>query len=1099
MRFKPLEQEHNMKKIVQHRLIKLSLVTMLACSSLFAELPSSSSVDTSALKESSVSSNVDAQLEKIYDGVREFHIFKSMYKRWSSTDTFTTLVTGQNGFPVFSARSDKDPKFTDYPIDYSNKIIKRYHPVRPPESAKAFYSEHNIQLGDKETATYNAPIVSAGTIGKGRVIAMGSHLYGSILVNSRNYSSNYSNRDNDTAHTPDSADMENFFHNVMAWLTEQNPNENKRYKKNGSSISILSNKARTMFWHTGGATYERDSEAFVMDERYNVSSGENPKIVPTWKEAFENGDLDPSKYPMIIVEDFKRVSAWTRYWKNTERKTQLDEVDLLIDYVRKGGGLLIMDSPSFADEEGITQTAGSEILKKAGITTFFTNNKSNVKILPNKTEVGGVDQFDMCLLDYIGHTDLQRRLGLDDYKNVPKTLDGLKSLLDSNGNINYLEEVLSRRKREIFSTGSSTIGLTEADCGKVELELEDGSKANVQTTLVKGDGIVQNEGKYDKYAKYPVDLNFVQAQGDVGGSMNTLLAHELKDKTLSTNDLNREYTNMSALLLNDATFTGEKFQSLNELLRKYKTGGEFVNGNGEFYPGFSFSKKDVLDFRRKPVTRIMVERAFYDNSLKYDPSEYPGEKSSTGSVSSATIYLQRNRVHQKWYAGNMQSTGLYAPAHQEITVTLPDGVDPTKMRLQIGVGDNVGGIFRHEINLKRPPKYVKNYKFNAQNGAVSPTITVEHPYGGLIYLKSYDSSAETNATAKVSFANVQTAIHFVLGSTTQDEWGAMKSAIAPKAELESEHYIVTVPRSSMANLSFSEVTQIAKNYDRMAENAYDFYGYNKTCVEPFTPNTPASCNDGKKQAHKNREVFDPHISIGSGHSGYPIMVMNWNPTNTNFPQDPTNNWLVWHEMGHNMAESWLNIAGAGEVANNVMALHQQKRFGMNLKTSQSISNVGMILGKGQPWADGGNSGRLLMFHQLPKWIDANYLSEFKEKNPKYYENGEAKAIYPFLDGDGFDIYKILHREARDTTTEGDKYDSCMKQSGATKTDMLALCTSAILELDTKPFLQAWKAGVVGIGNVDGQNVYDSTGGLSSGFNSNYTATPAPAIEAFRGL
>ncbi|SFV71568.1 hypothetical protein MNB_SV-13-1251 [hydrothermal vent metagenome] len=74
----------------------------------------------------------------------------------------------------------------------------------------------------------------------------------------------------------------------------------------------------------------------------------------------------------------------------------------------------------------------------------------------------------------------------------------------------------------------------------------------------------------------------------------------------------------------------------------------------------------------------------------------------------------------------------------------------------------------------------------------------------------------------------------------------------------------------------------------------------------------------------------------------------------------------------------------------------------------------------------------------------------------------------------------------------------MKQSGKTKTDMLAICTSAILEVDTKSWLSAWKAGVVGIGAVDGVNIYDSEGGLSDDLDTGVTTSPSPSIEGFSG-
>lgn len=1081
-----------MRTIKQYCITAMSLIC-LTSTHVVADIGSGSSVDLDELKALSVSGNVNAQLEKIYKDVREFHIFKPNYARWGGTDTFTTLVTGQNGFPVFSPRSDKDPKFTDYPIDYMTHAITRYRPVRPPESVANYYADNGIVLGNKETATYHAPIVAAGTIGKGRVMVMGSHLYGSILVNPRNYSDNP--RNNNKSAEPDSTDMEQFFHNTLGWLTEQNEDAALRYSKNGNAIKVLSNKKYTIFWADHTAGYVHDARNFVIHSKFNVVSGENPHYVPTWKEAAAANKLDPATYPVVILEDFERSNAWTDWRNVTERRTQMDEVDLIANYIRAGGGVLIMDSPFFLEKHGITETAANEIMKLAGVTTFFANHKGNVRLLPNKTEVGGVHQYDMCLVDYIGHTDLQRRLGLDDYSGVPTTLDGLIAALKANNKINYLEEVLSRRQRKIFLEGNADKPtLSQADCGLVEVEDSNGNTTNIQSYLVKGDGIVQDGGNYDKYAKYPVDLNFVEAQGDVGGSMNTLLAHELEKEQLTNTDLNREYTNMSALLLNDAIFTGEKFANLNTLLNKYKADGEFVNDQGEFYPGFSFSKNDVLDYRKKPVTRIILERAFYDETLKYDPSEFPGETTDLTSTYTAKIYLKRNTRYQKWYAGNMQSTGLYAPAHTDVTVTLPAHVDEAKMQLIIGVGDNVGGLFRHEINLKRPPKYVKKYKFIAADGNRTKSITVRHPYGGLIFLRSFDHTVDNAATADVTFNNVQKAVRFVLGETTAEQWQQLKTEVAPKAELESKHYIVTVAQANMASLSFEEVTKIAEEFDTMSQNAYDFYGYDRDCVEPFHEHTPPSCE--LKKAHKNREVFDPHITIGSGHSGYPIMVMKWQPTSSDFPQDATRSFLLWHEMGHNMVEAWLGIPGAGEVANNVMALHQQKRFNLPLGTSSSISMVNTILAKGQPWADGGNAGRLLMFHQLAKWIDAHYLDTFKAKNSKYYdESGAVRAEYPFLDGDGFDVYKILHREARDRTANDAKYDNCRQQAGKTRTDMLALCSSAILELNLTSFYQAWKAGVIGIGNIGGENIYDASGGLSNDLNVGYAVQPSPAIES----
>ena len=86
----------------------------------FGAIGTIDSVDTASLKSASVSGDIDAQLEKIFDGVREFHLFKPVHNRWNGIDAFKTLVTGDNGFPVFSPRSGKDLISTQYPIDYEN-------------------------------------------------------------------------------------------------------------------------------------------------------------------------------------------------------------------------------------------------------------------------------------------------------------------------------------------------------------------------------------------------------------------------------------------------------------------------------------------------------------------------------------------------------------------------------------------------------------------------------------------------------------------------------------------------------------------------------------------------------------------------------------------------------------------------------------------------------------------------------------------------------------------------------------------------------------------------------------------------------------------
>ena len=1037
---------------------------------------SSSSMED--LKALQVSANPGKQVADIFVDVKDFHLFRGLFE-WNKLDTATLLINGQNGIPIFSARAEKDPHHTDYPINY-NKPITRYMPVLPPESVTDQYTAE--QLGDKETAVYNAPMVSAGTIGKGRILAMSGYTYGSILVNPRNYSAN--GRNKDTVNQPDTADMENFFHNTFKWLSQG------KYSKDGTAIDLATNKEFAIFTSVGGWSWTADRVNFNIHNNFNINQNQ--------VTDFEN--LNPTDYPILILEEFARHKI------DSIQKSYLDKLtDLphLLKYVQNGGSILIMES--FYYPENSPKTVNETLLAKAGL-YVIRNQRNGATFLPKHNKVGGVHQFDMCVQDYVGLTQLERKVGLTTYENLATTKDGLiaqiKNHLGESSWESGLDETLKMRERTIYKLGTEdNKTFTESDC-LVIVEDSNGTNTTVQSQLVKGDGIPGDADtwyKYDSYVKYPVDLNFIEAQGDMGGKMNSLLAHEEKTELMKKVDVQREYTNMYALLMNDANFTGEKFESLNTLLNLYKDiNSSKVNSEGEFDSVFRFSPtRKVLNYRENPVTRIMLERAFYDPQLKFDPTHFPG-KVTAGNQETATIFLRKISAYSKWYARNMQSTGLFAPAHKEITVTVPDGVDFTKLQLQIGVGDNVSGLIKHEIILKRPPRMVKKYSFSSR------TLTVTHPYGGLIYLTSHDKNP-TNETATFTFDNVEKAIHFKLGETTESDWDTMKTYLAPKAELESKHFINTFARKNIAELTFAEIENIARGFDEVALNSNDFYGYDTSCsadILEFTKHSPPTCDTRK--GYKHRQVFDPHISIGAGHSGYPIMVMTWRPNSTNFPQNPRKSWLLWHELGHNTVEKWLNIAGAGEVANNVMCLYQQHKFGETSKIANRMPSSGILVNKAQSYGDGGAFGRLVMFAQIPLWVEANYFVEFKAANPKYFEtDGTPKSEFGFLDNSVWDIFKIMHRETRENNSTSEyRYSACAKNDNLTTSENFGTCMSSILQLDLTSFLQDWEIGTIGAGVVDGVSVYDSSDGFGTAGESAISdmnlQNPSSPIQGFTG-
>lgn len=59
--------------------------------------------------------------------------------------------------------------------------------------------------------------------------------------------------------------------------------------------------------------------------------------------------------------------------------------------------------------------------------------------------------------------------------------------------------------------------------------------------------------------------------------------------------------------------------------------------------------------------------------------------------------------------------------------------------------------------------------------------------------------------------------------------------------------------------------------------------------------------------HKHRFTNDVQISIGDAHSGYPVMNSSFSTNSTTLPTTPLNDWLIWHEVGHNAAETPLTV------------------------------------------------------------------------------------------------------------------------------------------------------------------------------------------------
>ncbi|WP_432804431.1 hypothetical protein, partial [Escherichia coli] len=98
------------------------------------------------------------------------------------------------------------------------------------------------------------------------------------------------------------------------------------------------------------------------------------------------------------------------------------------------------------------------------------------------------------------------------------------------------------------------------------------------------------------------------------------------------------------------------------------TSGQVVSqrhGDGSSKAGM-MNPSYPLNYMEKPLTRLMLGRSWWDLNIKVDVEKYPGAVSEEGQNVTETISLYSNPT--KWFAGNMQSTGLWAPAQKEVTI-----------------------------------------------------------------------------------------------------------------------------------------------------------------------------------------------------------------------------------------------------------------------------------------------------------------------------------------------------------------------------------------------------------------------------------------------
>lgn len=872
-----------------------------------------------------------------YKSVSKFHVFHDSTNFYGSTGNARgqAVVNISNAaFPILMARNDKN-----YWLAFGEKRAWDKNELAYITEAPSLVEPENVT---RDTATFNLPFISLGQVGDGKLMVIGNPHYNSILRCPNGYSWNGGvNKDGQCTLNSDPDDMKNFMENVLRYLS------NDRWLPDAKSSMTVGTNLETVYFKKHGQVLG-NSAPFAFHKDFTGI---------TVKPMTSYGNLNPDEVPLLILNGFEYVTQWgsdpysipLRADTSKPKLTQQDVTDL-IAYMNKGGSVLIMENVmSNLKEESASGFV--RLLDAAGLSMAL--NKSVVNNDPQgyPDRVRQRRSTPIWVYERYPAVDGKPPYTIDDttkeviwkYQQENKPDDKPKLEVAS-----WQEEVEGKQVTQFAFIDEADHKTPESLAAAKQrildafpgLEVCKDSDYHYEVNCLEyrpGTDVPVTGGMYvPQYTQLDLSADTAKAMlqaADLGTNIQRLYQHELYFRTngrqgerLNSVDLERLYQNMSVWLWNETKYRYEEGKE-DEL--GFKTFTEFLNCyTNNAYVGTQCSaelKKSLIDnkmiygeesskagmmnpsyplnYMEKPLTRLMLGRSWWDLNIKVDVEKYPGVVNTNGETVTQNINLYS--APTKWFAGNMQSTGLWAPAQQEVSIESKATVPVT---VTVALADDLTGREKHEVSLNRPPRVTKTYDLKAND-----KVTFKVPYGGLIYIKGDSKEVQS---ADFTFTGVVKAPFYKDG-----KWQHDLNSPAPLGELESASFVYTTPKK---NLNASNYTggleQFANDLDTFASSMNDFYGRDS--------------EDGKHRmftyknlpGHKHRFANDVQISIGDAHSGYPVMNSSFSPNSTTLPTTPLNDWLIWHEVGHNAAETPLTVPGATEVANNVLALYMQDRY-----------------------------------------------------------------------------------------------------------------------------------------------------------------------------
>jgi len=280
------------------------------------------------------------------------------------------------------------------------------------------------------------------------------------------------------------------------------------------------------------------------------------------------------------------------------------------------------------------------------------------------------------------------------------------------------------------------------------------------------------------------------------------------------------------------------------------------------------------------------------------------------------------------------STGLYAPAGENIRITVPPGI--IGLTVQIGV---------HMDNLVGKDPLRRDAIIYTQKELFPGVNYVKNLYGGTVWIFTNNSRT---IPVSLRFAGAVRSPDFILGTSNVQDWlKEVESTDVPWIEARSKRVVFSIPRSMIVNnrTESSGIEEALKEWNEIYEkDFYDWMGLSEIASEPKNryPDLP------------ERAVLDIQPAFGYAHNGNPWVAQldrHWFSMfvdrnyifSGNILSDLS--WGAFHELGHNYQQSgaW-SWNGLGETTNNLFIWKAAKRFGGLQITSGSAVPESFALG-----------------------------------------------------------------------------------------------------------------------------------------------------------